>query len=525
MNRTTLFLFVLLFSVSCSQGDRNQTLTSTEPFNIMETTIDEIHAAYRSGQLTSRQLVQMYLDRIEAYDQKGPAINSIITLNKMALEEADKLDASFKQSGSFAGPLHGIPIILKDQVDAAGFPTTLGSILMKDYYPERDAFAIGKLRSAGAIILAKATLGEFGGGNAFGSLFGATKNPYDLERTAGGSSGGPGAAIAANFAAVGVGEEGSASIRRPSTWNSLVGMHPSAGLVSRTGMYDGWPALYTSLGPMARSVGDLAHLLEAMVGYDTEDPLTAAAYGNIPPNFTSFLDPNGLKGARLGILREAIGRGDTSSEDFKKVDEVFNKAVEELKAAGAEVVDPIVIPNFKALMAKRAGGPYFDAGIKLYLKSPKAPFHSRQEIASAPGFDKVLMRGRQINAPIDEAKYYQHLQAREELMFNVLKLMADNRLDAIVYKSIEHQPQMISAGPNAPNPGVPTMSTFLAFVPTIAVPAGFTSDNLPAGITFQGRPYSDGTLIKLAYAYEQATKHRKPPESVPALQVTASSQR
>src|ERR1043166_3039000 len=198
-------------------------------FQLLEATISDIHEAYKSGQLTARQLVQMYLDRIEAYDQKGPAINSVITLNKKALEEADKLDSAFKQSG-FVGPLHGIPILIKDQVDAAGFPTTLGSILMKDYYPERDAFAIAKLRKAGAIVIGKTTLGEFGGGNAFGSLFGATKNPYDLSRTSGGSSGGTGAAVTANFATVGVGEEGSASIRRPSTWNSLVGMPPSAGL-------------------------------------------------------------------------------------------------------------------------------------------------------------------------------------------------------------------------------------------------------------------------------------------------------
>jgi Asp-tRNA(Asn)/Glu-tRNA(Gln) amidotransferase A subunit family amidase len=481
----------------------------------METSIEDIHAAYTSKQLTVRQLVQLYLDRIEAYDQKGPAINSIITLNTKALEEADKLDAAYKQSG-FVGPLHGIPIIIKDQVDAAGFPTTLGSILMKDYYPERDAFAIARLRKAGAVIMGKSTLGEFGGGNAFGSLFGATRNPYALDRTPGGSSGGTGASISANFATVGVGEEGSASIRRPSTWNSLVGMHPSAGFVSRTGMWDGWPALFTSLGPMARTVTDLARLLEVMVGYDPEDPLTAAAYG-IPTNFTSFLDKNGLKGARLGILREAIGRGDPTSDDFKKVDEVFNKAVEELKAAGAELVDPIVIPNVLALMAKRTEGPYLDVSARLYLKSPNAPFHSLQEVRKAPGYDKVLMRGKTITDPIDERKYYEHLQAREELMFNVLKVMADNRLVAIVYKSIELQPQLLSKGPDAPNPGVPTMSTFLAFVPTIAVPAGFTRDNLPTGITFQGRPYSDGTLIKLAYAYEQATHHRKLPSSVPDL--------
>ena len=509
-----LLVFLLFLSASCSST--SQKGTGAKPFNIMETTIEQIHAAYKSGQLTARQLVQMYLDRIEAYDQKGPAINSVITLNKKALEEADKLDAEFKQSG-FVGPLHGIPILIKDQVDAAGFPTTLGSILMKDYYPERDAFAIAKLRKAGAIIMGKTTLGEFGGGNAFGSLFGATRNPYALDRTPGGSSGGTGAGLASNFAAVGVGEEGSASIRRPSTWNSLVGMHPSAGFVSRTGMWDGWPALHTSLGPMARTVTDLARLLEVMVGYDPEDPLTAAPYGNIPPNFTSFLDKNGLKGARLGIVREAIGGGDPNSDDFKKVDEVFNKAIEELKAAGAELVDPIVIPNARALMAKRTEGPYLDEAARLYLKSPNAPFHTRQDIARQPGYDKVLMRGKTIVEPIDERKYYEHLQAREELMFNVLKVMADNRIDAIVYKSIELQPQLLSRGPDAPNPGVPTMSTFLAFVPTITVPAGFTSDSLPTGITFQGRPYSDGTLIKLAYAYEQATHHRKPPSSVPDL--------
>jgi Asp-tRNA(Asn)/Glu-tRNA(Gln) amidotransferase A subunit family amidase len=464
----------------------------------------------------------MYLDRIDAYDQKGPTINSIITLNKKALEEADKLDAAFRQSG-FVGPLHGIPIIIKDQVDAAGFPTTLGSILMKDYYPERDAFAIGRLRKAGAVILGKATLGEFGGGNAFGSLFGATKNPYDLARTPGGSSGGTGAAVTSNFATVGVGEEGSASIRRPSTWNSLVGMHPSAGLVSRTGMWDGWPALHTSLGPMARTVRDLAHLLDVMAGYDPEDPLTAAADGNIPKTFTAFLDTNGLKGARLGVVREPIGRANPDSEDFKKVDAVFNKALDELKSAGAELVDPIVIPNMLTLMAKRTEGPYLDQSVKLYLKSPNAPFHTRQDIPKMPGFDKVLMRGKNIAEPIDERKYYEHLQAREELMFNVLKVMADNRIEAIIYKSIELQPQMISQGPDAPNPGVPTLSTFLAFVPTITVPAGFTTDNLPTGITFQGKPYADAALIKFAYAYEQATHHRRPPSSVPPVAKVGSS--
>ena len=222
---------------------------ANQPFNIIEATIESGHSAYRSGQLTARRLVQMYLDRIEAFDKKGPAINAIISINPLALGEAERLDADFKTSG-FVGPLHGIPVIMKDQGDARGMPTTLGSLLFKDYYPQRDAFAVEKLKRAGAIIIGKATLGELGGGDTHGSLFGSTRNPYDLERTAGGSSGGSGASVAANYCTVAIGQEGFASIRRPSTWNSVCGMRPTAGLVSRGGVYAGWPSQNGSLGPM-----------------------------------------------------------------------------------------------------------------------------------------------------------------------------------------------------------------------------------------------------------------------------------
>src|SRR6266498_3003759 len=260
---------------------------STAPFRILEATIDDIHSAYQSGHLTCRQLVQMYLDRIEVFDKKGPAINAIITISSRALEDADRIDAAYKTSG-LVGTLHGIPVVLKDQVDAKGMPTTLGSVLFKNYYPDRDAFVVEKLKKAGAIILAKGTLGELGGGDTHGSLFGSTKNPYDLERTPGGSSGGPGAAVSAKFAAVGVGQEGFASIRRPSAWNGIVGMRPTAGLVSRGGVYAGWPSTNGSLGPMARTVRDLATLLDAMVGYDPEDPITALGVGHIPPSYAAF---------------------------------------------------------------------------------------------------------------------------------------------------------------------------------------------------------------------------------------------
>src|SRR5512132_26611 len=313
--------------------------TTVPAFNVLETTIDDIHSAYKSGQLTARQLVQTYLNRIETYNKQGPAINAIITLNPKALEEADRLDQSFKTAG-FVGPLHGIPIIIKDQADAKGMPTTLGSVLFKNYYPDRDAFVVEKLKKAGANILAKATLGELGGGDTHGSLFGSTRNPYDTERTVGGSSGGSAASVSANYSTVAVGQEGLASIRRPSTWNCIAGMRPSAGLVSRSGVYGCWPEVFGSLGPMARTVKDLSTLLDVMAGYDPEDPITARGVGHIPDTFTNFLNKDGLKGARLGILRESIGlNAEPDSEDFIKISEVFDRVVGELQAAGAKIVD------------------------------------------------------------------------------------------------------------------------------------------------------------------------------------------
>ena len=492
-------------------------------FNLLEATIADVHAAYRAGQLTARQLVDMYLERIEAYDKNGPALNAIVSVNSQAREEADRLDAAYKSSG-FVGPLHGIPIVLKDQADAKGMPTTLGSLLFKDYYPDRDAFVVEKLKKAGAIIIAKATLGELGGGDTHGSLFGSTKNPYALDRTPGGSSGGTAASVAANFATVGIGQEGFASIRRPATWNSIAGMRPTAGLVSRAGVFAGWPEIAGSLGPMCRTVTDLATLLDAMVAYDPEDPVTARGVGRAPESFTKSLDASGLKGARIGIIRESMGfEAEPESEDFKKIEEVFNRAVGELKAAGAEIVDPVAIPRLKELLDKRAGS-YIDAekGFQVYFgRSKRAPFTSRAEAAKSPDFPKVMRRSQaRWTRPEDAAKHYEYLLAREELTTNFLKVMADNRLDAIVHKAVEHQPTLIAEAfrpPYVDQKGVPHINTFLVFVPSIVVPAGFTRDNLPAGICFLGRPYDDAKMIELAYAYEQATRHRRPPSSTTPL--------
>lgn len=513
-----VFVLVLLALLSFWPGE---TITQTEPFHLLEATLGDIHNAYKSGRLTARQLVQLYLNRIEAYDKKGPSINAIITVNPAALEEADRLDTSFRASG-FVGPLHGIPVIVKDQMDVQGMPTTLGSILFKDYYPERDAFVSEKLKRAGAIILAKATLGELGGGDTHGSLFGSTRNPYALDRTAGGSSGGPGAGTSANFAAASVGQEGFASIRRPSAWNSIVGMRPTAGLVSRTGVFDGWPQINGSLGPMARTVTDLAKLLDVLVGYDPEDPLTALGVGHVPDSYTKFLDTNGLKGARLGILRESMGfDSEPGSQDFAKITPVFDRAVGELQAAGAVVIDPIVIPKLKELLAKRvSSATEMEESFKLFFsRSANSRFKSLGEMIRSPDFAKVFRYAQnRLQAGADGLRRHEYLMARDELMIVVLKVMADHKLDAIVHKGVEHQPTLIKDGVNPPwvnTKGVPSLNTFLVFVPAIVVPAGFTTDNLPAAITFMARPYDEATAIKLAYAYEQATHHRRPPSTTP----------
>jgi Asp-tRNA(Asn)/Glu-tRNA(Gln) amidotransferase A subunit family amidase len=363
-----------------------------------------------------------------------------------------------------------------------------------------------------------------GGGDTHGSLFGSTKNPYDLARTAGGSSGGSGASVSANFCTVAVGQEGFASIRRPSTWNCVVGMRPTAGLVSRSGVFAGWPSVNGSLGPMARTVTDLTKLLDVMAGYDPDDPVTAHGVGRIRQSFTAFLDKQGLHGARFGILRESMGYdAEPGSEDFNKISEVFDRAVADLRAAGAEIVDPVEIPDLKVLLAKRAGS-FTDEeeSFKTYMsRSKQAPYKSRAEAMNAPVFEKVVKRARErwMRRASEEA-HYEYLKAREQLMNNLLKVMADRRLDAIVHKAVEHQPTLIKDGVNPPyvdQKGAPHINTFLVYVPSIVVPAGFTRDQLPAGITFLGRPYDDGKMIQYAYGYEQATRHRKPPASVTPL--------
>ncbi len=489
-------------------------------FPVVETTISAIHAAMAAGTLTARQLVQSYLDRIAAYDKAGPTINSVISINPNALAEADALDAAYTTSGP-VGPLHGVVVLVKDQADVKGMPTTMGSVLFDGFMPERDAFAIAKLRAQGAIFLGKTTLGELGAGDTHGSLFGSTKCVYDLARTAGGSSGGSGASVSANFCTVAIGQEGFASIRRPSIWNGVAGMRPTPGLVSRSNVYGGWPMINGSLGPMARSVEDLAKLLDGMMGYDPADPITAMGVGRVPASTAAGLDKAALKGARLGILRTPMGFGnDPTNADFAQVTAVFDRAVGELANAGAEIIDPIEIPGLLDLLATRSRDMHEEAEMfATYVAgAANAPFATRDEAMASPKWAEVFVGAqRRWSAPHSEERHHAYLRARETLMIRLHTVMADHRLDAIVHKAVEHTPTLISEGVNPPyrdQTGAPHLNTFLVYVPSVVVPAGFTETGLPAGITFLGRPYTDDLMLKLAYAYEQATHHRKIPEAL-----------
>ena len=499
-------------------------------FNVMEATVADVQAAYKAHTLTAHQLVQMYLDRIAAYDQKGPAIDCIVTVNAKALEEADKLDAEFAKTGKFVGPMHGVPILVKDEIDTAGMPTTLGTTIFKDYRPPLDAFVVAKLKSEGAIVLAKTTLSEFAGGDTYSALTGYSRNPYALDRTVGGSSGGSGGALAANFGLLALGEETASSLKRPAAWGSLAGIRVTPGLISRTGMWDGAPVPTAQMGPMARTVTDMVKLLDGMVGYDPEDPITAMGIMHTPKTYTSYLNKNALKGARIGVIREPLGgNSQPDSEDFKKVDALFQKALADMQAQGVTLVD-ITIPDLAKLSAKRAIDPAMsEAALKVYLsRNPDSKFHSQADIDNDPEMAnsfkaKTSQYRRNSGNKPTAAEILESKQAREQLLFNMAKVMADNKVEALAYKAVEHQPSLIAEATTPPYKsmgGVVSLNTFLIYTPTITVPMGFSNDGIPAGLAFLGLPYSEPTLIKLAYAYEQATHHRKPPASTPALGMT-----
>lgn len=488
-------------------------------FNFFETTIAQVHEAMLKGELTCRQLVEYYLKRIEAYDKKGPALNSIIFINPKAFEEADALDAAFRERG-LTGPLHGVPIILKDNVDTCDMPTTAGSLSLEDYIPEDDAFIVEKMRKAGALILAKSNLHEFAiWGETISSILGQTLNPYDLTRTPGGSSGGTGAAMAANFGLAGIGTDTINSIRSPSSANSLVGIRPTIGLVSRDGIV---PYSFTqdTAGPICRTVADAVAVLDVIAGYDKADDETAWCVGKVPKTYKAFLNKDGLKGKRIGILESFFGK----DEVHKEVNKPVRESIEILKANGAEVIS--IVEDINSGWLTSSVSVHLDDlkdHLNIYLNAlpDYAPVHSVEEVMASgkyhPGIKENMEKAMALSVGTPE--YNKKLVLRAQTQTKVMKLMADYELDAIVYP---HQQQLVckTGGSQQQRNGV--LCSVTGF-PSIAVPAGFSTPSdeapigVPVGMEIIGRPWSEPTLIEIAYAFEQVSHLRKPPVSTPEL--------
>lgn len=495
--------------------------SGTAAFDVVETTIDEVQAALRSGRITCRGLTQLYLARIQNYDKAGPRLNAVQTVNPRAFQDADRLDAALKASGP-VGPLHCVPVLVKDQVDTSDMATTHGFVGFRNFTPSSDATIVARLKQAGALILGKTTMGEFASGYV-SSASGPIRNAYDPRRHASGSSGGTGSAVAANFATVGIGEDTGGSIRGPASVNNLVGLRPTLPLVSRHGMSPARPSTDT-LGPMTRTVRDAAIVMDAIVGYDPHDPVTAAAVGQTPPTYTSSLDPAGLKGARIGVIREPLNTNtDPKSEDYRKVRAVFDTAVGELRSLGAVVVDNVTIPNIVERLDKAYDGNVFEteAALNEYLAAhANAPFKTLRDILLSglvvPARARTLMTV--VGKSRDDSGYAQVLRAQDETRAAVLALMADQKLDALMYATFDHQPAIIAEDVMtrpviADAAGIGNnrrLSPILGF-PAMALPAGFTVDGVPVGIELMTRPFTEPQLFRLAFGYEQGTRHRKPP--------------
>jgi Asp-tRNA(Asn)/Glu-tRNA(Gln) amidotransferase A subunit family amidase len=496
-----------------------------KPFNVMETSIADIHAAMRAGKLTCHSLVQQYLDRIQAYDKQGPALNAILYINPKALQQADEMDAQFKRTRKME-PLHCIPVILKDNYDTADMPTTAGSSSLAGSIPPQDATTVAKLRKAGALILAKANLHEFAaaGGTTVSSLGGQTKNPYDLKRTPGGSSGGTGAAMAANFGTVGTGSDTVNSIRSPASANSLVGFRPTRGLVSTAGVV---PISFTedAVGPITRNVSDAARMLDVMHGYDPRDQVTAFSVGQSPATYTAFLKTNALKGARIGVLQTLFGNG----PEHQEVNQTMNRALDSLKQAGAVLV-PVSDPalDTAALYTKFDVQVYeYRSNINAYLKGrgPNAPVHSLGEILASGKYYKPLLEAFMTKAEsyengLNEPEYKSRLAAINNLRVRVANLLAENNLVALVFP---HQKCLVVPIGQIYQVDRNGILGALTGFPAITLPGGFSTPTtdaplgVPVGIEFLGRPWSEVDLISVAYSFEQATRFRKPPLSVPPL--------
>ncbi|WP_078427545.1 amidase family protein [Alkalihalobacterium alkalinitrilicum] len=478
-----------------------QSILSVE---IKEASISELQREMQRGRLTSEQLVEFYLERIATYDDQ---LNSFIWINENAIAEARELDKQ-RRGGKANGALHGIPVILKDNYDTYDMPTTAGALALKDSIPLKDAYQTKRLREEGAIILGKANLHEFAFGfQTISSLGGQSYNPYDLTRFPGGSSGGTAAAVAANLVTVGLGTDTGGSIRIPSSFNSLVGIRPTMGLASRDGII---PLALTQDvgGPMARTVEDAAVVLDVIAGYDPNDPVTEASIGNIPRTYTHYLKKNGLKNAKIGVVPALFGNN-------AQINKVMEQAIADMEAQGAEVFE-VAIPNLNQILAYPSLSGYeFKFQLNDYLESlgPDAPMKSLSDIIDSglydPSLRSALITRNNRESLEDDPTYQEIITTRPKLTReSLISVFDEYELDAIVYPTSNALPAVVGGGQGAGNAN--RLSPYSGF-PAISVPAGFSDNGLPIGMEMLGQEFDEPTLIKLAYSYQEATKHRKAP--------------
>jgi amidase len=511
-SRTQLFIILIFLLTIYMVGCGSKEEKAAADFSVIEATIADIHKAYRSGQLTCRKLVETYLERIEKYD-KATRLNAIVVINQDALKTADELDEEFKKTGNLR-PLHGIPVIVKDNYETYDMQTTGGSMALLGFIPPDDAYQVRKLREAGAIMLAKSNMGEwaFSPYQTLSSSAGMTANPYDLNRVPAGSSGGTAAAVAANFGAVGLGTDTGNSIRGPSSHCCLVGIRSTMGLTSR----DGIIPLYLRNdigGPMCRTVEDAVRVLEAIAGYDLNDPITERSKGKVPENYTQFLDKDGLKGARIGVFRLYTERPTTDPEVLA----LFERAIEDIESAGAKIVDPFVIPDFGRL-TQGIWCDMFRHDINDYLASlgANAPVKNLLEVYNKGlfGTPNKMRIFHALEVPIQEEPACKDIYTEpKNVAFReaVSIAMADQNVDFIIYPTWSNPPRKLTdfkspAGDNSqlipPHTGMPAIS----------LPMGFTYGDLPAGLQIVGKLFAESDLIRVAFSYEQLTQHRLPPK-------------
>jgi amidase len=513
-------------------ADARNTRQGVKPFELDETTITQLQEAISTGRLTARSITEKYLARIDEIDKQGPAVNSVIEVNPDAVAIAESLDQERLARGP-RGPLHGVPILIKDNIDTADrMSTTAGSLALAGSHATRDSFVAEKLRRAGAVILGKTNLSEWANFRSTHSTSGwsgrggQTRNPYALDRNPCGSSSGSGAAVAANLCAAAIGTETDGSIVCPSSANSIVGIKPTLGLVSRAGII---PIAHSqdTAGPMTRTVADAAILLGALVGADPRDAATRNSAGHAHTDYTKFLDPNGLRGARIGVARKFFGFND-------KVDRLMSTAIEEMKRAGATIIDPANIPTagkfddseFEVLLYE------FKADLNAYLSAlgPKATVRSLKEIIDfnernrdkeMAYFGQEIFIRAEAKGPLTSKPYLAALAKNHQMSRagGIDAVMSKHRLDAIIGPT---------GGPPWPTDllngdhftGASSTPAAVAGYPNINVPAGFIH-GLPVGISFFGRAYSEPVLIRLAYAFEQSTRLRRPPQFLPTVDMRA----